>query len=470
MKLSGQISREEFLEKLSGWGDIYFRMALLEKNGEWHLHSMVVDHKWPKSFHPPVTGLETKFYNYREATFVSGTCNGSQLASWIRKTVGTFTNKGRNISFNLPQFPNPLNWYNRKSNCNWHFSKLPWSYTSYHWTAASQQQDVNLYNSGLLTSDEEACVTFPDLKSALLHFLYQPLEDNSVISDPIPVMGIAFRDAHPVWIKEVRPDKRSVLVSIDGEKIKCLLEVGNPPKSKKKELESPADVTFDFNEGVPQHLFVYLLKNGELMDSYEQRPEPNMQYTPMGYTPMLLGGFLGDTQADPGTDLQKLHETEKEIAILESQDLSLLTKDTTFANFLRERWIETQKCIKAETYLAAVILMGSLLEGVLFAVVKDNQETSNRAKASPKKNGKPKPSDEWSLNDLIEVAHECGWIKKDRKAFNDILRDYRNIVHPRHQLQTMVNPDEGTTAICWEVVKATINDLITWRKQDKIHG
>ncbi len=454
MKLSDQISHEEFLQKLSGWGDIYFRMALLEKSGEWHLHSMVVDHKWPKSFPPPVTGLEPEFCNYQEATFVSGMSSGTQLASWIQKAVGTFTNKGRHIFFNLPQFPNPLFWYNRESNCNWHFSKLPWAYTSYHWTAASQQQDFHLYNSGPLTSDEQSCVTFPDLKSALLHFLHQPRENNSLTSDPIPVMGIVFRDAHPIWIKDVKINSNTVQVEVEGSKAGCLLEV---PPHPKKEIAAPGEAMFEFKDGVPPRFFVYLLKDGELMDSHEQRPTNN------GYGQILYGYDLASQGWPYGINQNPSNG-------LVPPDLALITEDSSLAEILKARWTESQQCIEARAYLAAVVMMGSLLEGALLAVIRDNTEASNRAASSPKVDRKPKPCNEWTLSELIVVAHECGWLKKDRRDFSDVLRDYRNIIHPRHQLQTKVNPDEGTTAICWEVVKATINDLITWNAQQKLNA
>jgi hypothetical protein len=92
---------------------------------------------------------------------------------------------------------------------------------------------------------------------------------------------------------------------------------------------------------------------------------------------------------------------------------------------------------------------------------------SNRSRACPKdKTGKPKPFQEWNLNSLIDVAHDCGWIQLDVKNFSHVLRDYRNMVHPWHQRATGIVPDRDTAAICWQVVQAAVNDLVSSLKKN----
>ncbi len=164
-------------------------------------------------------------------------------------------------------------------------------------------------------------------------------------------------------------------------------------------------------------------------------------------------------------------------AISQPPDFDKLTNDPQLASILRNRWKEAQVCSRAGAHLSAIVMMGSVLEGTLLAVVKCNPEKSNKAKAAPQdhecnpeKSNKAKaaPQDQmrkplsfgdWHLNALIDVAHECGWLQVDVKRFSHFLRESRNIVHVQQQLALDEYPDKDTCNICWEVVQAAVNDL-----------
>ena len=144
-------------------------------------------------------------------------------------------------------------------------------------------------------------------------------------------------------------------------------------------------------------------------------------------------------------------------------DFQKLTSDRVVTANLRARWEETQRCIAAQAHLATILLLGSILEGVLTVVIKANPAEANRSSKSPKdSSGKPKPFREWSLNDCIEVACDCGWLQGDRLRFSHALRESRNLIHP--MLQRMVGewPNEHSCRSCWEVVNAAIADLLAF--------
>lgn len=153
------------------------------------------------------------------------------------------------------------------------------------------------------------------------------------------------------------------------------------------------------------------------------------------------------------------HKNVKQFAI-PVPDFDRLINDPSLALILRARWKEVVNCIDGKTYLAAIILMGSILEGVLLAFVQEYPREANQASSVPKdNNGKVKQFGEWSLSNLINVAHDCGWLQLDVKKFSHTLREYRNLVHPWEQRARSEFPDEDTCRICWEVVRAAINDL-----------
>lgn len=154
-------------------------------------------------------------------------------------------------------------------------------------------------------------------------------------------------------------------------------------------------------------------------------------------------------------DIQ-IEETEKEFPI---KNLSHLVGEE-LETILLDRYKELLICLKNGAYLSAIIMMGSILEGLLYEIISQNPEEANRSKMAPKdRSGRVKKFKDWKLSDMINVAHDLGWIKAEIKDFSDVLRDYRNMVHPKHQKEKKIKPDLDTCKICWNVVLAAINDL-----------
>lgn len=142
-------------------------------------------------------------------------------------------------------------------------------------------------------------------------------------------------------------------------------------------------------------------------------------------------------------------------------DFPRLVPDASLADILAFRWAEAQRCVAANANLAAIVIMGSILEGVLLFKTEQNIQAANRSKAAPKdRSGSARPIQDWSLSALIDVAHEVGWLQGDVKRFSHALRESRNIVHPYVQRLTTDRPDGDTCRICWQVVRAGVADLL----------
>lgn len=138
-------------------------------------------------------------------------------------------------------------------------------------------------------------------------------------------------------------------------------------------------------------------------------------------------------------------------------DFGSLVSNPELARILKSRWEEAHAIYKSKAYLSTIIMLGSILEGLLLAKAKDNPRQANTAQSSPKdSSGRVKFFGQWTLDELIHVAYECGWLDKDVKDFSSALRGYRNLVHPNQQLVESVFPTESTCRISWEVVNAAI--------------
>jgi len=154
------------------------------------------------------------------------------------------------------------------------------------------------------------------------------------------------------------------------------------------------------------------------------------------------------------------HE-EPELKPLPPPDFLHLKLEPGLGEILESRWKEIQRCLESEAYLASTILMGSLLEGMLLAVIQKHPKEANTAKSAPSdpKTGKIKYFAEWSLSDMINVAHDLGWIDLDVKKFSHSLREFRNLIHPYEQMVNRSFPDKDTSDISWLVVQAATNDM-----------
>jgi hypothetical protein len=127
---------------------------------------------------------------------------------------------------------------------------------------------------------------------------------------------------------------------------------------------------------------------------------------------------------------------------------------------LEKRWSEAQRCAHVDAHTAAVIMMGSILEGLLLARAQLSPPAAYQSQKAPRdKNGKTPAIHEWTLSTLIDVAADLGWLKVDRSKFSHALRDSRNVVHPWQAVMTQANFDQATCKTSWHVLDASVDDL-----------
>lgn len=140
-------------------------------------------------------------------------------------------------------------------------------------------------------------------------------------------------------------------------------------------------------------------------------------------------------------------------------DLSRLNLGAGLAETIKQRLDEIQLCLKSKSSLAVIFLCGSTLEGVLLNAATKNPKIFNTSKCAPQRESKVKQFHEWSLNELINVAHDVGLIGVDVKKFSHALRDFRNYIHPLEQASQGFNPDYHTAKISWQVLQAALANL-----------
>jgi hypothetical protein len=156
-------------------------------------------------------------------------------------------------------------------------------------------------------------------------------------------------------------------------------------------------------------------------------------------------------------------EDDDEAALLkrvfQPEAFAKLLLDDAVTRSLIERMQEAQRCIAAKAYLAAVILCGSILEGMCLGFGCRHPARVNRAFAELY-NRSPGKFHEWKLREWIDVLGRLGDLSPNIEKFGHALRDFRNYVHPAEQIAHRFSPDQHTARIGFQVVVAAAENLI----------
>lgn len=145
-------------------------------------------------------------------------------------------------------------------------------------------------------------------------------------------------------------------------------------------------------------------------------------------------------------------------------DFSPLVGNPEMRDILARRWAECAKCVNADAHLAAIVMMGGLLEALFVARANKMPDKTAliSAKNAPKDQttGKTINYQEWMLDTYIKVGFELKWITESAKDVADKLKEYRNFVHPAKELRYGVTLGLNDSSIFWQVTKALARQLL----------
>ncbi|GLY53003.1 hypothetical protein [Lentzea sp. NBRC 102530] len=155
-------------------------------------------------------------------------------------------------------------------------------------------------------------------------------------------------------------------------------------------------------------------------------------------------------QAGPSKVVLHLDEVE--------QRVRRWISDEQLVTLLVDRVRQSQEADAVGSHLLALFGIGSFVEGLLYGVlIERHPECATDGFIG--RDGRKIAAKRAGLDLLITVAHDCGLIQLDAKSFMDQVRDFRNYIHPRRQLETGFTPDEDTVLMSWPPVQALLNDL-----------
>jgi len=146
-------------------------------------------------------------------------------------------------------------------------------------------------------------------------------------------------------------------------------------------------------------------------------------------------------------------------------DFSRLVIDKEMVAILERRWKECVACVTMQVSLSAIVMMGGLIETLLLTrfLQFSDKKIIFKTKMAPKdKTGTALQFKDWALKNYIDVAHELGWISQTEKDLGEVLRDYRNYIHPFKEKSHGIQIKPNDSMILWEVAKSISRQIINF--------
>ena len=111
--------------------------------------------------------------------------------------------------------------------------------------------------------------------------------------------------------------------------------------------------------------------------------------------------------------------------------------DPKLRTILEQFHQEAVGAYQRQHYIAAVVLAGGVLEGMLTFSLKRNEAAATEEYR--KLRSRSRAIAEWNLNDLIDISVKIGLVGADSARAAQAVRDFRNLIHPE-KLSRRSNP------------------------------
>jgi hypothetical protein len=129
--------------------------------------------------------------------------------------------------------------------------------------------------------------------------------------------------------------------------------------------------------------------------------------------------------------------------------------DDNFRKNFDSDFSELEICLSNNAHKSVLILAGSIIEAVLIDyLISLDKEDLNKDQLL-----------KWSLNKAIDKCAELEIISQKSKNLSDVVRDYRNLIHPGRAIRTQTFPDGNDAIVAKSLVEIIIKE-IKIKKQD----
>jgi len=119
---------------------------------------------------------------------------------------------------------------------------------------------------------------------------------------------------------------------------------------------------------------------------------------------------------------------------------------------------EAKKCFKYAANKATMVLCGSILESALLDRLSVDSSAAKQA-YSTVMNRRARSLEKWSLDEMLRVSRRLNLLCRETFQLCDLLRNYRNLIHPAVSRRASISPNSTRARRSLEAIKQALEDL-----------
>jgi hypothetical protein len=144
-------------------------------------------------------------------------------------------------------------------------------------------------------------------------------------------------------------------------------------------------------------------------------------------------------------------------------DLSFIV-DVSLREVLERNASELSHALSFKMHTATIVLSGAIGEGVLYHALVSRKPRAMASTRAPQKAGAPTDPEfdklGWSLSKCIDVAIDMGLLRATVGSMaHSVLREFRNMIHPKLQVDRKLFPDATVAEASVHCLKALLDDI-----------
>ncbi len=254
---TGYIKLTVLEEKLEVVQQASFRMVLQNKEGQWLLHTLLVD-ILPEELQ---ANSPTYCYDYGLVAFIAGIIPGANITSWLLNKSGKIDDYDFQYAIQQDVTQLTVYWTQYPSYASIRLPKIAFPFTLYE---LPQPSNAWGFPSGILINDR--CPFFPSVQHAISQFIYEVTDPNQLGATN---QAYFIRFIHDeARIKHIEISPLLLSIDIDGTNlagIRCQIS-GPPELNFEAEISQPQHVDCPLPQGMPPDVWIVLSRGSEWLD------------------------------------------------------------------------------------------------------------------------------------------------------------------------------------------------------------
>lgn len=141
-----------------------------------------------------------------------------------------------------------------------------------------------------------------------------------------------------------------------------------------------------------------------------------------------------------------------------NEEIFYFISDDEFRKTLESDYREMKICFEQSAFKGSLVMAGSIIEAIMIdylVSIETNDSEKNKILKS-------------DLNQVLNKCHELNIISQKTKNLSDVIRNYRNLIHPGRSIRIKETPNQSDAQIASALVELIINEIS--KKKQETYG